>query len=127
MPLSLPLSRATLHTALARSEYKNLALWVCLLRTDVLNAMNASPAAPADTWLSIARLADNAVLSNKIEWKAAPALYVPFTLDQARALMRAGALADAKRSLGTLRSVASAKHTWEFFKLLAIIEARQGA
>ena len=40
---------------------------------------------------------------------------------------RAGAVGDAKRTLGTLRSVPAAKFSWEFFKLLAIIECRQGA
>ena len=123
---ALPVSRASLHTALERSEYKNLSLWVCLLRADILTVLFASPAVPADAWFAIARFAESAVVSNKAEWKASPALYVPFTLDHARALIKAGALADAKRALGTLRSVSSAKHTWEFFKLLAVIEARQG-
>ena len=83
--------------------------------------------AGADAWLAVARLADSAVVSNKAEWKAVPALYVSVTLDQARALLRCGLLPDAKRALGTLRAVAAAKHTWGFFFLLALIEARQGA
>lgn len=120
-------ARAALHAALLRSEYKDLSLWVCYIRLEILLLSSASPSATSDQWLSLARQADSAVLPNKAEWKAAPSLYVPFTLDQARALMRAGALADAKRTLGTLRSVPSAKHSWDFFKLLAVIEAKQGS
>jgi hypothetical protein len=126
--MNLPLvSRAALHAALLRSEYKDLSLWVCYIRLEILLLSSASPSATNEQWLSLARQADSAVLPNKAEWKGAPGLYVQFTLDQARALMRAGALADGKRTLGTLRSVPSAKHTWDFFKLLAVIEAKQGS
>ena len=118
-------SRASVHALLARGEFKDLRLWALLIRLDVVAA--CASGAGADAWLAVARLADSAVVSNKAEWKAVPALYVSVTLDQARALLRAGAAPDAKRALGTLRSVPSAKHAWPFFKLLAVIEARQSA
>jgi hypothetical protein len=124
MSLSLP-SRAETHLLLLRSEFTDLRLWTLLIRLDVLSAASLAPPA-AEAWLAIARLADSA-LAKKAEWKAAPSLYVSVVLDQTRALLRAGANADAKRALGTLRSVQTAKHAWHFFKLLAVIEARQSA
>jgi hypothetical protein len=122
--MSLP-SRSEVHALLSRGEFTDLRLWTLLIRLDVLSAASVGAPVP-DSWHAIARLADSA-LAKKAEWKAAPALYVSVVLDQTRALLRAGANADAKRALGTLRSVQTAKHTWHFFKLLAVIEARQSA
>ena len=121
-------SRAALHAALRARDFKDLALWAALVRFDVLQAAAAADSAAAlDGWRAISRLVDSAVVSDRDAWKAAPALYLSVTLDQTRALLRAGAVGDAKRTLGTLRSVPAAKFSWEFFKLLAIIECRQGA
>lgn len=122
--MSLP-SRAETHLLLLRSEFTDLRLWTLLIRLDVISAASLPPPA-TEAWLAIARLADSA-LAKKAEWKAVPSLYVSVVLDQTRALLRAGANADAKRALGTLRSVQTAKHAWHFFKLLAVIEARQSA
>ena len=122
-------SRVALQNALKASEYKDLEVWAALIRFDVLQqaAAGGGPRDSAEGWHAIARLADSAVGNNRDAWKASPALYLSVTLDHTRALLRAGAVGDAKRTLGTLRSVPAAKHSWDFFKLLAIIECRQGA
>ena len=124
--LSRRVSRPSLLAALKASELKDLSLWASLIRHDVIIAAGTGGGTSVDAWRAVARLADSAIASNKDAWRGAPALLVPVTLDQARALLRSGTLADAKRVLGTLRSVPEAKHSWAFFKLLAIIEARQG-
>jgi len=118
-------SRSALQAALKSSDYKDLSLWAALIRFDVLQAA-ASSSTTTSTWLSISSLADSAIVSNKDAWKASPSLYLSVTLDQTRALLRCGSVGEAKRTLGTLRSVSIAKHSWEFFKLLTIIECRQG-
>ena len=118
-------SRVSLQTALKVSDYKSLSLWAALIRFDILQAA-ANAATATTTWLSISSLADSAIVSNKDAWKASPALYISVTLDQTRALLRCGSVGEAKRTLATLRTVSAAKHSWEFFKLLTIIECRQG-
>jgi len=122
-------SRAALQSALKASDYKDLLLWAALIRHDVLAAAGgpAQPGDAAEPWRALGRLAESCIVNNRDALKAAPALYLAVTLDHTRAQLRAGAVSDAKRTLGSLRSVASAKFSWEFFKLLAIIECRQGA
>jgi hypothetical protein len=123
------MDRAQTSAALKASDYKDLALWVALIRFDVLAALSlpASGAAAGEAWRGVSRLADSAIASHKDAWKASPELFVAVTLDHARALLRCGAVGDAKRALATLRSCSAAKTSWEFFKLLAIIECKQGA
>lgn len=119
-------SRAAILSALKASDSKDLTLWVALVRFDMLQAAAAASPSDPEPWRAISRLADAAVVSSREAWKAAPSLYLSVTLDQTRALLRAGAVGEAKRTLGSLRSVPAAKFSWEFFKLLAIIECRQG-
>jgi hypothetical protein len=124
-------SRAALQGALKASDYKDLSLWAALIRYDILAAAagggGGGGPSDAEPWRALARLAESCIVNNREAWKAAPALYLAVTLDHTRALLRAGATGDAKRTLGSLRSVGAAKYSWEFFKLLAIIECKQGA
>jgi hypothetical protein len=120
------MDRAVILEQLNSGDGKDLSLWVALIRVDILSALSAGGGG-SDAWRAIARLADSAIAPQRDAWKASPELFVAVTLDHARALLRCGAVGDAKRALGTLRSCAAAKTSWAFFKLLAIIECRQGA
>lgn len=119
-------SRVSLESALKASDCKDLSLWASLVRFDVIAAAASSTASPS-TWRAIASQAEAAIAGHREAWKASPTLYLSVTLDQTRALLRSGSVGEAKKTLGTLRSVAAAKHSWEFFKLLIIIECQQGA
>jgi hypothetical protein len=118
--------REAILEQLRLSDNSDLPLWASLIRYDVLAALSA-PGGGLEQWRAVAALADTAIAPRRDAWKASPELFVAATLDHARALLRIGAVGDAKRALGTLRSCAAAKTSWEFFKLLAIIECRQGA
>jgi hypothetical protein len=149
--LAATVQRADLIRDLKTTGKNDVSTWVSLVRHDLIMAAASDN---VDAWKQVARLADQALLGSRELWKSNPVQYITITLDQARAYLwvdvvcvcrscvcryshavvpffswsrrRCGTLADAKRTLGSLRSVGAVKQCWSFWQLLVIIEARQG-
>ncbi len=100
--LQAAVPRQTLQESVKASGGKDLAAWAALIRYDAILAAAAAtsaaspppapaagdaspPAAGAEAWRVVDRLAGQAYLANRDTVKSQPVPYIELTLDQARA------------------------------------------